>query len=620
MCVFLILATALANPGHSAAQEPDAELISHKTTIVLKKGRLHKTYEYAVRINNRDGEKYSTVSIPYSNLTRLSRIRAHVMDDRGNVVRQLKNNEIRTRSLISGFSFYEDHFVREFTLRHNSFPYIIHYSYEMRQDQFLSVEHWTPVLHNRIPTLNATLIVELPVNFRIFFRERYTDPPVVSRSDQVNRYTWTTSYSDLIEPELFSPPPWDFLPGVVIMPEVFNYELMGSAADWLAYGDWQYGLLEGLLDLPGKEKLQVRLLLEGIDDEHEKIRILYNYLQDRTRYINVSIGTGGLKPYPASYVAANKYGDCKALTNYFRALLDVAGICSNYATIHAGNPAREIDRSFPSQQFNHAILCIPLANDTIWLDCTSKEAFGYTGTFIQNRDVLVIDKGRSHFARTPSLSPEEVLNERRVRLTCGPRAETVVADFKKTYRGQHYESLFYISRNISQSRSDQIIRTNHIESGFDVMDYFIGPPGDSAVIELTYSGISRQLIRRYNDELFLGLISFSLPRPELPGRRKMPVQIDYPLFLVDTLEYLIPEGYTLANNPGSLSLKNQYGEYHFRIIPGDNTIMVTKSFLLNPGYYSLDEYEGFYEFLNTVRNTENSIQLRITRRGLLTSY
>jgi hypothetical protein len=614
--VFFILAGSFAHPGSSLAQMPDAELVSYNTTIFLNRGRLHKTYEYELRINNPAGEKHSTVSIPFSKLVRLSRIRAHITDGTDNVVRELKKKEIRTRSLISGFSLYEDHFIREFTLRHNTYPYSIHYSYEIRQDEFLFIEHWMPVLDIKIPTLHASLNVDLPAAYQIFSRERLTDGPAVSRSGETSRYTWTASYGDLIESEIYSPPPDEFLPRVVIVPEMFKYELTGSSGDWTAYGDWQAALLEGLLDLPGHEQRQVTSLIDGIDDRRELIKILYNYLQDRTRYINVTIGTGGLKPYPASYVANNKFGDCKALTNYFRAMLDFAGISSNYATIHAGKPAREIDRSFPSQQFNHAILCIPLHNDTIWLDCTSKEPFGYTGTFIQNRDVLVIDKGRSHFARTPSLSPAEVRQDRTVRLAFGRAAETLAADFTTTYRGSGYESLFYISRNPGQARSDQIIRNNFMERGFDAEDYSVEYHRDSTAIKLSYSGTSRQMISRYNNEIFVRMLSFPLPRFEPPSRRKLPVQLDYPVFMADSLEYTFPDGYRLANKPESISFSNSYGEYNLEFIDDDDSIRVVKRFILNPGRYTGTGYAGFFDFVDSVRNIENSLQIRFIRDNI----
>ena len=95
-------------------------------------------------------------------------------------------------------------------------------------------------------------------------------------------------------------------------------------------------------------------------------------MQKKTRYVNVSIGIGGWQPFDAATVDKTSYGDCKALSNFTKSLLSVVGIKSFYALNNAGSDANSIDRSFPSAQFNHAFVCVPLDRDTIWLECTNQ--------------------------------------------------------------------------------------------------------------------------------------------------------------------------------------------------------------------------------------------------------
>lgn len=135
-------------------QDFDAELTTQKTSIVINNGSLTKEVYYEIRIINRGGEKYSKIAIPYSKLNKVSNIEAYIKDSYGRVVKKLKKSEIITRSSISDFSFYEDDFVKEFTLKHNSYPYTIVYSYLIQQTEFLYIDYWIPVINEKVPQLS----------------------------------------------------------------------------------------------------------------------------------------------------------------------------------------------------------------------------------------------------------------------------------------------------------------------------------------------------------------------------------------------------------------------------------------------------------------------------------
>jgi len=96
--------------------------------------------------------------------------------------------------------------------------------------------------------------------------------------------------------------------------------------------------------------------------QEKKAKAIYEYVQNNTRYISVQIGLGGWKPISAKEVDDKKYGDCKGLTNYTKALLNLVDIESNYCVVYSGSEIQDISEDFTSMQGNHVILNIPQEN------------------------------------------------------------------------------------------------------------------------------------------------------------------------------------------------------------------------------------------------------------------
>ena len=594
------------------AQKFDAEVINQQTVIDVSKGKLSQTHSFEIRINNRNGDKYAEVSIPFNKMNTVSGIEAGIYDISGIEIQKLKKSAIVEKSKSSPYSFYEDTFVKEFSLRNNSYPYILKYTYRIEASQFIFVSYWIPIIDNDIPTFGASLSVRTKSDFPLLYHSNLVLKPEIDSISGYTTYLWRTSYKDPVKPEAFSPPLTEFIPFVSVVPYNFNYEKAGSHESWKTFGNWNLSLLDGLSDLPEMEKLKINSLVSNIADEKEKIRILFHYLQDETRYINVSIKTGGLKPFPASYVTENKYGDCKALANYFKACLAQVNIKSFYSTINAGEEIETINPGFPSQQFNHVILFIPLKQDTLWVDCTSDLAFNYLGTFTQNRFALVLDLNSSKLIRTPELTFSDVLETRNIKANISTE-KLLYASFTNTYKGNKYELLSEIMNSLSESQRRQFL-TRFVESGFRLDEYsLLSSERDTHLSILKYKASTDQMITDYGAEVLVKIIPLKFDFLEEPRKRKLPVLINYPVYRIDTVEYTIPDNYKISVFPKNIAINSIFGEYHADFQINDHSVMAIKQVRIYSGSCPLNNYQLFYNFMISIDESENSSYITLIK-------
>lgn len=587
-------------PLFAVSQDFRSEYIKYKSYNQIKGDKLIRTDSVILQINERMGDHDAEILINYSKGDKVSVGDAWIEDMQGNILRKLKNKEITDRSSISNISLYEDDFVKTFELKHNQYPYRIVYSFRVIYSKFLSLASLN-YTNSRTPIISGELVAEAPIDLPITFKQRNTDPPAIDTINNNIRYVWKYNYRPLKTKELNASPNNTEAPIIHAAPINFKYGVEGNKENWKSFGNWVYRLNRGRDILPAPEQAKINSLLSGVTDDKEKAKILYQYLQDYTRYINVSINIGGMQTYPASYVYTNKYGDCKALTNYMQAMLKYAGIKSYYTLIFAGGQIVDVDTTFPSQVFNHAILTIPFEKDTVYLECTSKNTpFGYMGAFTQARKALLIDENNSHFVNIPPLSPNNVLCNRSIFVDL----KTSNIKLTSTARGDNYENLIYLASDINKNTIDKYIRNTILTGSYDLINFNLEKAAyDNPSIKLNAECQFHNLLKKYGDNLIIEPFSIEIPTYEAPETRKSDLQLDYPSFYKDTICYSLPDD-KKVKLPEDINMESDYGKYSISYKQKNNEVYIYKSILISSGRYNLIEYKEFYDFITTVKNNE----------------
>jgi hypothetical protein len=590
----------------------DCLILTNETDVSVRRQILVTRTVLLIQINSREGEKAAEFQLYYSPGFKLNKLTAWIQDTTGHVIRKLEKSQIKDRSAFTYGTFYSDYMIRSFELKHNHFPYQIHVEYCHETDHFLQIANWSPVYEPDAPTIHATLTIEIPVNYPVRILRQKIGLPVIDTVDKTIRYRWTCQYLQLIKQETWQPPYNDLHPFVLIVPGEFEYGIRGSFASWESFGDYIDNLMEGLDILPASEISRVKSIASGITDTMELIRKVYHYLQDNTRYLSVSIDIGGIRPYPASFVAQNKYGDCKALALYMQSLLKVSGIHSCFTLVSSTYLPDKIDPGFPAQQFNHAILCVPYRSDTIWLDCTNKIfPAGYTSGSIQGRPALVVSRGKSKLVNIPPLNFKDVEVTHTYLCKVIDSVTTEITVHSK-YRGPWFEKVLHYTENEDLNSRKKYARELIPYDNFELMNYsFFRSSKEDQSINFYAQVKVKDDIKTSDDRVVFAPPAVDLPVFEKISAREYPVVLPYPLWYHDTLIVMVPDGMTVKSTP-SVELTCETGSYTVSTSLDHNNLVYVRDIRLRRGMYASEQYPALYNWTGAIRAFERQNKIIFT--------
>ncbi len=247
-----------------------------------------------------------------------------------------------------------------------------------------------------------TLILPLEREFAL--NQRYIEMQPEVDTDKIPGFevlTWTLTGISKIDRKRNMPGRVEFCPCV----EASTYK------SWDDLGGWWWNLIQQQCDINDEMKAKVSELTEGLDTEREKIRAVYNFVVSDIRYSDDwEFGVHGFKPYRATTIFSNRFGDCKDKSILMKSLLREAGIEANPVMIRLSLPRSKNDLTLPLvSHFNHAITYVPSVDggEGIFLDGTAQH---HTMEPLPDADrgatVFVVMGGPGKTMTTPQPPPE----------------------------------------------------------------------------------------------------------------------------------------------------------------------------------------------------------------------
>lgn len=574
------------------------------------------TRKRAVTILNQKYKDMASVALYYSPEMTIPKISGRKLDEYGKEIDKIRNKDIDDYNAFSG-SFYDDNRMKVFDLSNAFYPFTYEYEYEYQFSSLMAYPDWEPLDKENLSVEYASFQVILPESMEFRYKAMNLDAdPVIKHEEGRKSYTWEVKDLMAFEEEPNMPSPENYMPYIITAPTHFEYEgYEGDLSSWSAYGKWVNGLNQDRDRLPEETKLKIRTLIENQPSEEAKIKVLYEYLQKNTRYVSIQLGIGGYQPMDAAQVDANGYGDCKALVNYMKALLDAAEIDSYYTLVRAGRGIQDIRVDFPSLQFNHVILCVPVRMDTIWLECTSQDCpFGYLGAFTNNRHVLIIRDDESVIAHTPSYEGNLNTQTRKIKVFLDTEGDAH-AEIHTLYAGLQFEN---VSLVLDAAKDDQEkwLYDNIGIPNFELKSFSYSvnnEPLPEAEESLSIN------LRRYavtsGKRLFFqpNLMNRQNKLSSLKKERKFDLQLCFAYVDVDSIEYMIPDEFHLEFNPEPVKFETKFGSFECRIMQSENMITYIRKRTAKNGLFPPEEYSQYLDFINRIAEADG-IKLVIVKK------
>ena len=556
------------------------------------------TNKRIVTVLNSSGDSKVEAFLHYDENTKIKTMEARVYNANGAEIKKFKERDFEDVSAVSGGTLYSDSRVKYLKYAPLAYPYTVVFETEVEYRSTGFLPGWRPLEGYFTSTENASYAITNSSGVAINTKTNNFEAFGI---EKINDLSYRATNLKAIESEAYIPNFETFAP--ILKATLTNFEMEGVKGyntNWKDFGQWMNTeLILETQELPDQVKNTIRELTSSAKSNLEKAKIVYEYVQHKTRYISVQVGIGGWQPMLASDVDRLGYGDCKGLTNYTKALLNEVGVESYYTVIYGGKNIRDLDATFSSIQGNHVILCLPNDDEYLWLECTSQTApFGFTANFTDDRNALILTPEGGKIVRTKAYATSENLLDTKATIVLSQDGHIEANIHLKSF-GTQYSGHEGVQNKVLKKQKLHYKNYWNTIQNLDLLSMNYINDKDAIMFEETISLKAQKYATKVGERLLLSPNLFNV-LSNVPTRyrdRKLPFEIDRGFLDHDEYEIIIPENFEVESLQPEVNLKNQFGEYHYEISKTSaHTLLFKRKFILNKGQYAKEAYEDFRNF------------------------
>lgn len=401
-------------------------------------------------------------------------------------------------------------------------------------------------------------------------------------------------FAEKVAPVLPEPsmPPW---------PEVLGFVHVSTYGSWQDMARWYWGLVKDQLDLDDETRKLAREITKGAKTDLDKVRAVYGWVVNNTRYVALELGIYGYKPRRCVQTVARGWGDCKDKATVIVTLLEELGIDANLVIVrtqHRGDFRSKVASLAP---FDHAIAYVPSLD--LYLDGTAE----YTGSLeLPRADLgalgLHVGEDLAKLVYLPEADPAKNVLKRVVEARLAPNGD---AELALSYVAQGASAPDWRRRyHASATQKERVLS--------DLAGEFPGftlAPGADALrtgdlrdfeqpAQIDVRGRVPGFAQRDGDRLAMNVTTNVRLTPNYASlsSRQQDLRLGGIASVDDTFVIQLPPGMKVHSAPPAVRAENEFGRYSVEVETRAGTVVVKSRLALKVSRVDNARYPAFREF------------------------
>ena len=449
--------------------------------------------------------------------------------------------------------------------------------------------------------------------------DKYKIHKSVTAGNDQTVYTFSMTNIPGMKRETSAPGPTYFAPHILVLcksaqPKEEKYTYFNTLKE-------QYAWYRKLILEIGNDKNIIKdktlEIVKGISGDEEKVKTIFQWVQDNIRYIAFENGIAGFKPDKAQEVLRKKYGDCKGMANLLTEMLISIGLDARRCWI--GTKHIAYDYSTPSLSVDNHMICAWMnKGKPVFLDATEKYiGYGEIAERIQGRQTLIENGNQYILERVPVAThlQNTAVESRKFSIEGNSLKGHVV----QTWKGENKEWLLTQLNDIKQEKQENALKQFLAEGkhNFEISNFKVTNINDyNADLKAEYDVVWKDVLTVFDKETYLDtdnrrkLENFKIDT----AKRKLPYWFQFKNNVVFETEIQLPAGKTITTLPEKLSIKQPGYSFNASYNNVAGKLLYKNEIILNHAEIKPENFSQWNKDIEQLTNFYNQ-QLVLTQKN-----